>query len=140
MEWPNFICEACTVRSVLDRELTGPEDWKLLCLERMRLIDMAHYWATGTHQTYRSKLSVFRSFESHFDFRFLRPTPLLRPPAGPEIPLMWCQEAYSLRPGNPRRTTGTDDVTLAFSTIRGLRSAASQYFAWDMMVSNPSKQ
>jgi hypothetical protein len=44
-DWPNFICELCTVRSVLHRELTGPNDWQLLCLERMRLVDMAHSWA-----------------------------------------------------------------------------------------------
>jgi hypothetical protein len=41
--WPNFICEACTLRSMLDRELTDPLDWKLLCFERMRVLDMTHY-------------------------------------------------------------------------------------------------
>jgi hypothetical protein len=25
-DWPNFVCEACTVREVLGRELTGPND------------------------------------------------------------------------------------------------------------------
>jgi hypothetical protein len=124
-EWPNFICESCTVRSVVNRELTGPADWKLLCLERMQLIDMAHYWALNTHKTYRNKLSVLRNFEHHFGFRFLQPTVLLWPPSGPEIPLMWCQEAYSLRSGSSRRAAGDETLTLAFSTIRALRSAAS---------------
>jgi hypothetical protein len=50
--WPTFVCEACTVRGVSDRELTGPEDRKLLCFERMRLLDMAHSWAEGTHLLY----------------------------------------------------------------------------------------
>ena len=36
--WPTFVCEACTVRAVLDRELTGADDWKLMCFERMRLL------------------------------------------------------------------------------------------------------
>jgi hypothetical protein len=43
MTWPNFMCEACTVRAMLDRELTGPNDWKLLCFERMRVLDIVHY-------------------------------------------------------------------------------------------------
>jgi hypothetical protein len=55
-EWPNFMCSASTVGSgvVLDCKLTGgPDDWRILCLERMRLIDMAHYWSIGIHQTSR---------------------------------------------------------------------------------------
>jgi hypothetical protein len=126
------------VRSVLHRELTGPDDWQLLCLERMRLVDMAHYWALGTHKVYKSKLAVLRNFETNYGLCFLKPTALLRPPSGPEIPLMWCQEAYSLRPGSSRRISGDAALTPAFTTIRGLRSAASQYFAWDMMISNPA--
>jgi len=125
------------VRAVIQRELTGPDDWKLLCLERMRLIDMAHYWAIGTHKTYQDRLKIIRNFEGAFDFRILRPTFLTHPPAGPEIPLMWCQESYSLRRGAARRQSDAADLTLAFSTIRSLRSAASQYFAWDSMVSQP---
>ena len=35
LDWPNFICEVCTVRQVLHRELTGPGDTQLLMLERM---------------------------------------------------------------------------------------------------------
>jgi hypothetical protein len=126
------------VRSVLHRELTGPNDWQLLCLERMRLVDMAHSWALGTHVSYQGKRTVIRNFEASFGFRFLQPTSLVRPPSGPEIPLMWCQEAYSIRPGSSRRTSGDETLTLAFTTIRALRSAASQYLAWDMMVSNPA--
>ena len=84
------------MRAVIKRELTGLDDWKLLCLERMRLIDTAHYWAAGTHKTYQDRLKVIRNFESAFDFRILVATPLFRPPSGPEIPLMWCQESYSL--------------------------------------------
>jgi hypothetical protein len=104
----------------------------------MRLVDMAHSWALGTHDAYQGKLTVIRNFEASFGFRFLQPTKLVRPPSGPEIPLMWCQEAYSIRPGSSRRTSGDKTLTLAFTTIRGLRSAASQYLAWDMMVSNPA--
>jgi hypothetical protein len=40
--------------------------------------------------------------------------------------------------GSAWRQDGTSDLTLAFSTVRSLRSAISQLFAWDMMVSHPS--
>jgi hypothetical protein len=41
-----FICEACTVRAVLGRELTWtPGNIQLLMLERVCLIDMVHAWA-----------------------------------------------------------------------------------------------
>jgi hypothetical protein len=94
--WPNFICEACTVRSVLDRELTGPSDWKLVCFERMRVLDMSHHWSLGTHAKCQGKLAAVTQFETEFDLdrRILRPTPLLRPPAGADIGLMWMMELH----------------------------------------------
>lgn len=138
-EWGTFICEACTVRAVSQHELTGPNDWSLLCFERMRLLDMAHYWSQRTHDAYQGKLQVIRAFEADFDISVLRATPLLRPPNGREIPLMWCQEAYSLRHSPNKRNEDPELSTLAFSTIRQLRSAASQFLTWDMMVSCPNE-
>jgi hypothetical protein len=100
----------------------------------MRLIDMAHYWSKCTHATYQGKLRVIRTFESHYDIGVLRPTPLLRPPNGREIPLMWCQEAYSLRHSPSKRNEDPELSTLAFSSIRQLRSAASsQFLTWDLI-------
>jgi hypothetical protein len=46
---------------------------------------------------------------------------------------MWCQEAYSLR-----HLPDPELSTLAFSTIRQIRSAASQFLTWDMMVACPN--
>ena len=135
--WPNFICEACTVRAMVDRELTGPSDWKLMCFERMRILDMTHYWAVGTHAKYQAKLNAISRFERDFGLeqRILRPTPLLRPPTGADIGLMWMMESYSLRT-TPLR--GTDEMQLlSNATVRQLRSATSQYCAWDLMVSKP---
>ena len=43
--WPNFVCEACTVRQILKRELIGRSDGLLMALERIRLIDMAWSWS-----------------------------------------------------------------------------------------------
>jgi hypothetical protein len=91
-----------------------------MCFERMRLIDMAHYWSKRTHETYQGKLGVIRAFESDYDVRVLRPTPLVRPPHGREIPLMWCQEAYSLRHSPNKRNEDPNMSTLAFATIRQL--------------------
>jgi hypothetical protein len=51
---------------------------------------------------------------------------------------MWCQEAYGLRKSPIKRHEGSD-LNLAFSTIRQLRSAASQFLTWDMMVSRPER-
>ena len=75
---------------MVDRELTGILDWKLLCFERMRVLDMAHYWAIGTHAKYQPKLTAISRFEREFGLeqRVLRSTPLLRPPSGTDIGLM----------------------------------------------------
>jgi hypothetical protein len=135
--WPNFICEACTVRAMVGRELTGPSDWKLLCFERMRILDMAHYWALGAHDKYQGKLAAISRFETEYDLcqRILRPTRLLRPPAGADIGLMWMMESHSLRTAPLR---GTDEMQLLSNTaVQQLRSATSQYLAWDLMVSKP---
>ena len=134
--WPTFVCEACTVRAVLDRELTAPDDWKLLCFERMRLLDMAHSWAEGTHSLYQSKIRFLHRFAHAFGVRVLSRAPLAQPPVGDEIPLMWAQLSYSLQPGRRRTPEGTR-MTLSYGTIRQLRSAASQHMAWDMMVRYP---
>jgi hypothetical protein len=135
-EWGTFICEACTVRSVTGRELTDRADGELMALERMRLLDMAHHWSVGTHTTYQGKLRIVRKFEDRYGVAILLPTPLLRPPHGVDIPLMWCQEAYSLRLSPAKRSEGTN-MNLAFSTVRQLRSAVSQFLTWDMMVATP---
>jgi hypothetical protein len=58
---------------MLDRELTGVSDLKSMCFERMRILDMSHYWSTGTHSKYQGKLNVFRQFEVDFGVPFLRP-------------------------------------------------------------------
>jgi hypothetical protein len=137
-EWGTFICEACTVRSVACRELSDRTDGELLALERMRLLDMAHHWSLGTHTSYQGKLRTVRKFEERYDVHILLSTPLVRPPHGVDIPLMWCQEAYGLRLSTAKRSEGTD-MNLAFSTIRQLRSAVSQFLAWDLMISKPQQ-
>jgi hypothetical protein len=121
---------------VAGRELTDQTDGELMALERMRLLDMAHHWSVGTHTTYQGKLRIVRKFEDRYGVNILLPTPLLWPPHGVDIPLMWCQEAYSLRLSPAKRSEGTN-MNLAFSTVRQLCSAVSQFLTWDMMVATP---
>jgi hypothetical protein len=121
--WPMFICEACTVRSVLDRELGGPNDGTLLQLERMRVLDMAHAWTKGTYSTYSSKLSYLQRFESLHGLVLLSEPRVDRPPNTRAISLMWAELAYSLK----TVTKGGVGRPISFGTIRQLRSAAAQH-------------
>ena len=134
--WPNFICEACTVRRFVNRELEA-SDTPLLMLERMRLLDIISYWAKGTHATYNSKIRVIHDFERRFGVQILKPTPLEHPPMDRSIPLMWCQQLYSLRHSTAKYDKDVA-VPLAFSTIRALRSAAAQYMTLDSLSVHPS--
>lgn len=102
-----------------------------MAFERMRILDMAHAWSLGTHQQYQQKLEAIRRFERRFGVTVLAPTPIEAPPHGPEVTLAWSQEQYGLRPGK------ASDEFVTFGTIRQLRSAASQYFAWDRMITHP---
>ena len=73
--FPNFTCEACQVRAVLDRELrTTAEDIHLLRLERMRMLDIMNRLAEGSMRTYKYPLRRIQTFEGRFGVRILRPT------------------------------------------------------------------
>jgi hypothetical protein len=133
-DFPSFICELCTVRSVLNRELVpNTRDTLLLAYERMRMIDTVNSWAVGTHLAYQSKIRVIRQFETTFQVPVLTNTPVERPPSSAAISMMWVQQHYSVRP--PARDTGKDAIS--FQTVRGLRSAASSFFRLDMQTAFP---
>lgn len=85
------------------------------------------------HDQYQLKLSVIRSFEQKHRFQFLGVQPLAFPPNTIDIPLMWTQISYSLCPSTRRG----DGSTVSMATVRHLRSAASQFLGWEMMVQNP---
>ena len=84
---------------MVDQELTGASDWKLLCFERMCVLDMAKYWSMGMHAKYQGKVNAIARFEQQFGLarHTLRPTALCRPPSGTGIGLMWMMESYNLR-------------------------------------------
>jgi hypothetical protein len=90
-----------------------------LCFERVRIIDMAHYWALDTHAKYQSKIKAAHRFEHQFGFRFLSRCSLSSPATSMEIPLMWLHEAYSLRLSHRKDPEGSQ-LTLAMDTVRQL--------------------
>lgn len=136
----HYICEACIVRSVLGRELSrNPADLVLLMLERARFIDLTNHWARGTLRTYQSKFNVLRDFETDLQVPILLPTTLLRPPHSDAIKLMWAQERYSLYPAEWRRRNSDLEKAVTFGSIRAIRSAASHFWIWDLLLTQPEK-
>ena len=141
-EFPNFICEACTVRTALDRELLcQPTDIALLMLERMRLIDVVHAWSKGTHKQYQVRLNQLRKFEGTFGIQVLKETHLDAPPSSTAIAIMWAQQRYAIQPTQWRSTvsTSTETVNVKYSTVRSLRSAAAQYYRLDLQMAYPQR-
>jgi hypothetical protein len=137
-DWPNFVCELCTVRACLDRELHGRFDWHLLCYERMRMIDTANRWTLGTHKQYQGKMRIIRAFEGDYGVQIAKATPLLRPPSTTAIPMMWAELRYSLQSTN-RKLTGEEDPRIVFGSLRQLRSAKSQHDTIDMLMAYPGR-
>jgi len=110
--FPNYICEACQVRAVLDREIQArAEDIWLLQFERMRQIDTVNEWSTNTLSKYGGRLNNFAEFDRLFGVRTLFPTALRKPPTMPAIPIIWAQLRYSLRPGQKKDSTVTFGTT-----------------------------
>lgn len=135
--WPTFICECCTVRAILDRELLTPRDTVLMLLERMRILDIARHWASGTHRQYQGRLNRLAQFERLFHLRVLHPGHLDTPPRDAAIPLMWAHEFETIRP-QPRGRRADLEHRLQFNTIRSLRSAVSYFLALDSVIRQPS--
>ena len=96
----------------------------------MRLIDMSWHWSSGTHTQYQSKINTIRTFEEQFNISVLPAPRLVSPPASADIPLMWCIEAQSTRPG-------AKEKHISHNTVRQLRSAAGQFFQWSALVTHP---
>ena len=136
-DWPNYICELCTVRAVLGRELGHRGDTWLLQLERMRTLDMISHWSTDTTNLYQGKIRQVRRFEAaHPGLQVLRSTTLVAPPHGAEIPTMWAELDASV--ARLRARGRLPERTPVYGTIRQLRSAVSQYQAWDALISSPT--
>jgi hypothetical protein len=76
-----FICEACTVIAVLGRELTWTSgNMQLLMLECMRLINMAHAWASSTLQGTARYLGRISTFGHKYGIELFPKAPITQPP------------------------------------------------------------
>lgn len=108
---------------MVQRELGADKDRQLLQLERMRILDVANSWATKTYAAYSSKLNFLKRFEQdHLGLTILSTPSLPCPPTPASVPLAWAEAQYSVQPSP---VVGRD--TVAFGTIRQLRSAAGWY-------------
>jgi hypothetical protein len=81
-----FICEACTVRVVLGRELTSMYGYmQLLMLERIRLINMAHAWASSTLQGTTRYLGRLSNLGKKYGIDLFPKAPIAQPPGRPSF-------------------------------------------------------
>jgi len=132
-----FVCEACTLRAHVGRELSRThKDVYLLKLERMRMIDVAHNWAPRTLTSYRSRLRFIRNFERTYGVVCLPTLKLDTPPITPAIPLMWAMQHYALQ--KPRGSHPSSGDQVSWATARALRSAASFYNEGLMALQYPA--
>jgi hypothetical protein len=123
------ICEACTVRAVLGRELTWTSgDIQLLMLECMRLIEMAHDWDSSTLQGTTIYLGQLSNFSKKYGINLFPKAPIIQPPRSAVIPLLWAVLEYTLQTS---RKTGEG---IKYNTARRLQSAASAYNLWEKML------
>ena len=134
--WPCFVCELCTVRAVLQRELGHPGDRWLLQLERVRILDSLHNWAQSTTRNYQTKLGMLHAFEqSHPGLQIMVPSDFKTPARGSEIGLMWAMLHASVQPLKFRGRSAK--TTPVFGTVRSIRSAASQFLGWGLIAAHP---
>jgi hypothetical protein len=140
---PLFVCECCTVRKVLQRELQRTTtDAGLLAMERMRTIDMVHNWAPSTLGNYKGRLRQIRAFGQQYKCPVLPVPQLTAPPISDAIPLMWSQQHYSLQARQRERfeeLPDDDNGRVGFGSIRHLRSAAALHHSWITMIENPGR-
>ena len=135
---PPFICEACTVRAQIGGELTSSgRHLTLVMLERMRMIDQANAWSSGSHGGYQSGLRRLSRFQSDFGVPILQATPLVSPPRSPSIGMMWAQQHYAIQTPKGRHSQNSDRIL--FQTARLLRSAGAHFYAWDRQIAYPDR-
>ena len=134
-----FICELCTTRTQIGRELDPhlPSDWQLLRLERMRMIDSAHAWAPRTLQNACRTVQRIDNFFTSYDLpsvhHQLHLPSLPHPPLNISIPLFWSMEHHTSTPSS--RSQG---LTPTWNTSRAQRSALSLYSAWTAAFCYPA--
>jgi hypothetical protein len=120
-----FICEACTVRAVLGRELTWTSgDMQLLTLERTRLVDMAQAWASSTSQGTARYIGRPSNFGQKYGIKLSPKAPITQLPRPAVIPLLWGVLECTLQ------TSRKMGEGIKYNTDRSLQLAASAYHLW----------
>jgi hypothetical protein len=95
---PHYVCEICSVRAQLDRELFPQSaDVALTMVERVRQVDYMGGWSVSTLKKYGPYLRYLSRFENRFGVNILDTPPLIRPPISPAYTLNWAQQLYALR-------------------------------------------
>ena len=133
-----FICELCTTRTQLGRELSNfsTSDTTLLMLERMRMIDTAHASSVSTLEQYGRVLSNVDKF---FDIHSLPPlhqqmnlSVINHPPLSLAITMFWSMSYYTTRP-----SYSLSGEVPTWNTGKMQRSALSFYRSWWASVCCP---
>jgi hypothetical protein len=135
-----FICELCTVRSVLRRELSATvTDHHLLCYERMRMIDAAHAWAPSTMTGIHHRLRKLAVFGTTHGLTICQAPQITFPLNSSIIPILWAMSAYTNQISSSKRRLPGEDNHITYNTARSLQSAASAYFRWSRMLQFPDE-
>ena len=130
-----FVCELCTVRANLRRELSpDPKDMALLALERMRIVDLAHFWARSSLS---KNLLGLRTF-AHFQEQFGLPKDVLgvaasTPPVDVSIPVFWAMQHKAIQPSKTARSG-----RVSFNALRGIRTSISAYNKFTKALLSPT--
>jgi len=133
---PGFVCEACTVRAMLGRELTlTTVDHRLLCLECMHLIDAAHAWAPSLVKMYQTSLHQIHRFEQAYQVTALPRPRLVQPPIPPAIAVMWAMQEYAVHTPKGSHPLSGDQVK--FNTMQAFQSAAAYFYDGAMLLQHP---
>jgi hypothetical protein len=127
-----FVCELCSVRSVVGRELQGcTADRVLLILERMRMIDTASSLAPTSRYNNGLALRRVLRFRGQFGIPSGQPLRISRPPTSTATSVLWSMEHYVLQESSKRNST------ITFNAARALRSGASTWARWETAMANP---
>jgi hypothetical protein len=104
---------------------------QVLMIECMRLVDMAHAWASSTLQGTARHLGRLGNFGHKYCIELFFKAPITQPPRSAVIPLLWGVLEYTLQTS---RKTGEE---IKYNTARSLQSAASAYHLWEKMPQFP---
>jgi hypothetical protein len=106
-------------------------------LERMRMVDQANAWSTGSHASYQGGLRRLMQFQLDFGVPILMATRLLRPPQSPFIGMMWAQQHYAIQKAKGKHAQSSDQIL--YQTATTLRGAGAYFYTWDCQIAHPDR-